>query len=513
MFLTETDLINMKITIAARINNSNIIRDLIKDDVLSAQKERMAEGEKYYAGENDVLKKDFRKAYIAEGESDKRDEDNIAYRAFYNPGRSNHHNVNNFHETLVDQKSAYLVSREPTITVKDAEKNSAAKAYETLITGFADEDFNDKLNELVIGASNKGIEVIHFYYNEDAELKYCIVPANECIPVYDTAYQNELVEFIRYYGITVLKGEEKYKRKRVEWWTKTDVTYYAEDENGFFLLDGSHPINPAPHWFEVTFINDKQAHKEPHSWGRVPFVILKNNTKQTSDLQKVKSLIDAYDLISSQGTNDLLDLVTLYWSIQGYGGEAASAIAKKLQINRAVNVSDAQGSINAHQIDLPVAGRVEWLKMLRRDIFHFGMGVDTDNDKLGNASGVSLKFQYTQLDLKANAMVPKLKKAIKEMLWFFTDDYNRTNGTDYNADDIDVTINKTMITNDAETVSMITQSKGIVSDKTLLEHHPFVDDANAELKELEAQEEKEMKKYADYAAANKQITPDGGGDK
>lgn len=92
-------------------------------------------------------------------------------------------------------------------------------------------------------------------------------------------------------------------------------------------------------------------------------------------------MIDAYDLISSQGTNDLLDLVTLYWSIQGYGGETAGAIARKLQINRAVNVSDSSGSIDAKQIDLPVSGRIEWLKMLRRDIFNFGMGVDTDNDK------------------------------------------------------------------------------------------------------------------------------------
>ena len=125
-------------------------------------------------------------------------------------------------------------------------------------------------------------------------------------------------------------------------------------------------------------------------------------------------------------------------------------------------------------------------------------GVDTDNDKLGNASGVSLKFQYTQLDLKANAMVAKLKNAIKDFFWFITDDYNRINGTSYDSSLINITINCTMITNDLETVQMIQLSDGIVSDKTLLSKHPFVDDVNAELKELEAQRKKELETYPGY---------------
>ena len=71
------------------------------------------------------------------------------------------------------------------------------------------------------------------------------------------------------------------------------------------------------------------------------------------------------------------------------------------------------------------------------------------------------------------------------------------NGTNYNSDLISITINKTMITNELETVQMIVQSKGILSDKTLLEHHPFVDDANQELKELEVQRKKEQQVWED----------------
>lgn len=484
MLLTQTDLINMKITAEAGMNNSDMIKELIQEDIYSELKKRMAEGERYYAGEHDVHQKDFCKTYISETSSVEGKEVE-SRKIFRNPNRSNHHNVNAFHSILVDQKAAYLVGREPTISVRGAECDAKLKVYEDMITCTADEKLNGVLSDLVIGASNKGVEYLHFYYDQEYQLKYCIIPATEIIPIYDTEHQDELVEVIRYYDITVIEEKCKVLRKKVEWWTKNDVTYYMEDEKGVYITDHHYTLNPMPHWFDVHSINGMETSTMAHGWGRVPFVVLENNARKISDLQKVKGLIDAYDLISSQGTNDLLDLVTLYWSIQGYGGETADAIARKLQINRAVSISDSSGCIEAKQINLPVSGRIDWLKMLRRDIFDFGMGVYTDSEKLGNASGVSLKFQYTQLDLKANTMVPRLKSAIKDFFWFITDDYNRNNGTNFDSSIINITINRTMITNDLETVQMIDLSKGMVSEKTLLSKHPFVEDVNEEMKQLE----------------------------
>ena len=75
-------------------------------------------------------------------------------------------------------------------------------------------------------------------------------------------------------------------------------------------------------------------------------------------------------------------------------GETASAVAKKLQINKAVQISDSSGNVEAKQVQLPVEGRLDWMQMLRKDIFHFGMGVDTDSDDWGKAaSGVALFYE------------------------------------------------------------------------------------------------------------------------
>ena len=86
-------------------------------------------------------------------------------------------------------------------------------------------------------------------------------------------------------------------------------------------------------------------------------------------------------------------------------------------------------------------------------------------------------------------------------MWYVTEDINRKNGTSYDSGLIEVGLNKTMITNDMETVQILTQSKGLISDKTIIARHPFVDDVNEELKELEAQEKKEQEKWEENMTA------------
>lgn len=493
-----TQLLNEK-AFADRIIESKDLKTLIENDRYSPQKRKMLEGEQYYIGEHDILKKDFTCSKISE--TDEKGQEIIT--EFENPNRSNHHNINAFHKILVDQKVSYILGKEPTISIKDAENKPELKAYESILADFADDTFNEVMQELAAGASNKGSEYLHIYYDKKGAFRYCVISAAQCIPIYSKDDPNELDQLIRYYGKKEIQDGKYYLKNKVEHWTKDSITYYEEK-------DGKLISNMCcPHWFTTFYMNGALVKQEPHTWGRVPFIPLKNNAKMTTDLECIKGLIDAYDLISSEGTNNFLDLIDLYWVISGCGGENAKVIANKLKINKAVNVQGFDGGhIEAKQVELPVTGRLEFLKMLRRDIFHFGMGVDTDNDKFGNApSGVSLKFQYTLLDLKAQAMSARLRKAIKELLWFFTEDYNRKNHTNYDSSLIQVQLNKTMITNDMETVTMIQNSKGIVSDKTLLGAHPFVSDINAELEELKAQEQKEQAEYERFLKS-----PEAGGE-
>ena len=472
MFITEMELLKARLAAGKRLNDSQILKEILQEDSGSEKKKRMEEGERYYRGEHDILGKDFRRSPVSETGKDGEE----SMQMFFNPNRSNHHCVNPFHHTLVAQKTAYLVGREPTITVKGSNRE-----FEKVLAEIADENFNGTLQKWLTGAANKGVEYLHVYYDEDGMFRSCIVPAEEVIAVYDEVYQQDIREVIRYYDIKMLEGGREQTKRRVEWWTADSVTYYTEDSNGEFLRE-----RESGHWTVTEMLDGEERETFAHGWGRVPFIPLRNNDREMTDLQLVKGLIDAYDYISSEGTNNLLDMVDLYWVIQGYGGETASAVARKLQVNKAVQISDSSGSVEAKQVELPVEGRLNWMQMLRKDIYHFGMGVDTDSDDWGKAaSGVALKFQYAMFYLKINGIMPEIKRAIKEFLRFAVEDWNREHGTDWNWKDILVTLNTNSITDDLETMQIIKESKDIISEKTLLGKHPFVEDVNSEMEQLE----------------------------
>mgnify|MGYP001622920546 FL=1 len=479
MYISEMALLKARLEAEGRLSQSRILQELLREDDQSERKEKMREGERYYRCDHDVRKKDFRSRMISETKNGAEE-----YRLFQNPNRSNHHNVNPFHRTLVAQKAAYLVGKEPTVTVKGKEQ----AYFEAELAEFCNEEWNQLLYRWVTGASNKGVEYLHVYYDENGVFRTCLVPAEELIVCYDAEHQQDMTEVIRYYDMKVLEdGKEKIRRK-VEWWTKEDVTYFTENSDGEFLQ-----TKRMPHWLITQEEDGQEVAREEHHWGRLPFIPLQNNAEETTDLELIKGLVDAYDLLSSEGTNQLLDLVELYWVIQGYGGEAAGAISKKLQINKAVQISDSSGHVEAKQVSLPMESRMSWMRMLRKDIFHFGMGVDTDSEDWGKApSGVALQFQYAMFYLKVNGMMPEIRRAIKEVLRFVAEDKNRRDGRDRDWKAIQVLLNTSGITDDLETVQMIRESQGLISEKTLLGKHPFVDDVNHEMQQRrEERKEKE----------------------
>jgi SPP1 family phage portal protein len=492
MYITQNDIAKMRIRAGAALGIGAIIKDLLEKDKASEEYKQAEIGARYYRGEHDILKHDFRKDTVVTTDADGKE----ITETFINPNRSNHLEVHPFFHNHVEQKVAYISGREPSILVdgaKRGEDGSAAndeQKYQDALAKTTGEAFNDILADWETMASWGGVAWLHEYLDAQGQLKQAVIPRTEGLPIYDTEYQRTLVEFIRHYPIRVNEAGAEKTITRVEWWTAQDVTYYISDDIEGFKLDPDVATNPAPHYWDVTRTTAEDGEtqvetgRKPRSWGRLPFVELPNNRDRTTDLQRYKSLIDANDLISSKGTNNLLDFNEFWTVIQGFGGDFASAMAKRLKINQAVAITSQGGDVEMKQLALDMKGRIDWMKELRDAIHEFGMAVDINPDRIGNApSGVSLKFQYTLLDLKANRMIAKLKTALKEHFAFVTEMLNRK-GTNWDAGKVSVRINKSLITNDVETVNMLSQSQGLVPEKLLLAAHPLVDDADQTYKDL-----------------------------
>lgn len=494
MFITQMELNKLRVVQGGAMSEGEILTSLIREDKETESFKMASTAENYYRGKHDVKAHCFTSESIVETVAAEDGTPAEQVNTYTNPNRSDMRTANPFFWVHVLQKVQYVLGREPSISIKDTLPGAAE--YGKALHDTTDAAFMKLLGEWATAASKGGKAWLKEYFDREGRLRHAVIPRCNGIPVYDTAHDKALVEFIYHYPIDVHLGRDKrVVRTYAEWWTSNGVTYWCADENEAFKPDPDRTgVNP--HFKTITTINGadgvtQQVKKvEPKTWKRFPFVELLNNEEGLSDLARYKDLIDAYDLIQSKGSNNALDFNEFFAILQGYGGETANAIVRKLRINQAVNINGQGGNIELKQLDLAMAGRIDWLKILRDAIHEFGMAVDIKKADFGAApSGVALKFQYTLLDLKANALITQLKTGLEQHFWFITQTINAAQSAEYDPAGIDISFNKSAIMNDAETVSIIVASDDKVSERTLLAHHPFVDDPDAELTALKKERE------------------------
>ncbi|MBM6506819.1 phage portal protein [Staphylococcus pasteuri] len=401
--------------------------------------ERISVGQRYYDKDNDIYKQ--RPKFDLDGNVDR---DKPDWRI-----------TTNYHQNLVDQKVSYLATN-PVSYSCDNEK-----VLDT-IHDVLDNRWDNKLIDVLTAASNKGVDWIQPYINEEGEFKLFRVPAEQAIPIWTDKERETLQAFIR---IFVLNDETK-----VEYWTADDVTYYVY-ENGSLINDYYYGAN------------NRQTHFSTGSWGRVPFIPFKNNPEEMSDIWMYKPIIDAIDKLLSDTQNMFEESVELIYVLRGYEGEDLKEFMKGLKYYKAINV-DAEGGVETIQVEAPVASTKEYLDIMRSNLIEFGQGVDFQTDKFGSApSGVALKFLYTGLDLKANKLKNKATVAIQELLQFIIDFYK----LNVDVKDIEITFNFNRTMNDLEQSQIGAQSQ-YLSKETIVRHHPWVDDPQAELERIEQEQ-------------------------
>lgn len=463
------------------ITSNLIVQQLINEDGMSRNKQEMISGANYYAGKNDVLQIDFRQ-YKANGQTKT------------NENRSNQRISHNFTKLLVNQAVSYICGNPITYKYGDDDK------FQEYLDNLFMFDFDDNNVQWLKESRTKGKGYVHVYYEVTGQLNYTVIPSEQIIPIYKDMFKKELQELLRYYSFNAIDSKGKpITRHKVEWWTDKTVNYFVEDEEGNYIATGI-----VPHW-SITMSTSPDIVEE-HGWGRVPFVQLFNNDDATSDLQDIKASNDAYDIIQSEFVNQIADVREILIKVMGYSGTSADDILQCFRGTGIVKIDDPTGNIDVLKAEIPVEARSAALKNLKENIFMLGMGVDTTTEKLGTAvSGIALKFLYGNLDMKCNTSIRKMRKAVYEFAWFITDNYNRNNNTSINYRDITFSFNKNMIMNDAEIIESLAKSKGLISDETIIERHPYVSDPTEEEERMQEQEEKQLEQF-NVAMKDKQDT-------
>jgi len=464
-------------------SKEEVLKSLIEDDLDSDVKAKMAEGVGYYGNEPDILDEDFQK-YTVDGVD------------YIDTTKSNRYVTNNFQKLLVDQKASYIVGNPVVLEVKDKTVAETIKDEMTdTVNEVLGENFEDTVNDWIVGASNKSWETVHCFIDTEGVFKYEIVPSEQIIPIYDTNHEKQINQIIRYYEVQVFNKQSKEAETRyaAEWWTAIDVTYYLQNEKGDYEKDVNYEPNPAPHF--LTYNTTDKNKKKGLGWGKVPFILLANNSKSTTDLEPIKRYIDAYDAVTSGFLNDIHDIQTAIWVLKGYEGTDLSEFMQNLIKFKAIKLdADEHAGATPERLEIPVEARKTMLELLDNKIYSIGQGVDL-NKLVDNTSGVALKILFTGLDMKANTLIRKLKKAFEDLTWFVCEYINRVKNLGYDYKDFGFVINKSTIYNTKELCDNIVLMSPFMSKQTAVANNPFVEDAKAEIEQMEKEEKAEADAY------------------
>ncbi len=445
-------------------NSINVLstEDIIKIyiDEFSSSKERrlMLKGENYYKVENDIQN---RKMIRYENEKQVEDET-----------KTNNKLAHGFMHTLVDDKVNYLLTKPYTLTCCN-------EKYLKVVTDTLGKRFQKKLSQLGTEASNKGIAWLHAYIDSEGEFKTIRIPSEQCIPIWVDNDHEELQAFIRFYDVETYEGKSKRIVTKIEYWTPENVEYFVRTSAGEVIQDSEMYLDD-----DNSYDGHFTVKNEPHAWERVPFIPFKNNDFELPDLQFIKTLIDNYDVSRSDVANLLEDIKNIIYALKGYGGESLSEFMRDLAYYRAVKLDD-DGGLDKVESTINIEAAKAHYETLKKDIFDFGQGVDKNSDKLGNSpSGIALKFIYSGLDLKCNALEDSFKWAFEQLIYFVNMYLSVTNQT-VSEDEVEIVFNRDIAINESQAITDCQNSKGVISDKTIISNHPWVSDADAEMKQIE----------------------------
>jgi len=293
------------------------------------------------------------------------------------------------------------------------------------------EDFVAELSEVLTGCMAKGYDYMHSYKNEDDKTAFQWSDSLGVIEV-RAKETDENTEYVIYWYIDRIEKGHKVI-KRIEVWSATEVAYYVQTDEGLIEKDESKKINPKPH---VLYEEDGKGEITYEEFGFIPFFRLDNNKKQSSGLKTVKDLIDDYDLMASSLSNNLVDFDTPVHVVKGYEGDDLDKLQKNLKTKKLVGV-DSEGDVEIRTVDVPYEARKAKLELDEKNIYRFGMGLNTSGLKdTAATTNIAIKAAYSLLDLKCSKLTIRLKQFLRKLIKVVLDEINENNGTDYQSTDV-----------------------------------------------------------------------------
>ncbi|MCM3747444.1 phage portal protein [Paenibacillus pasadenensis] len=449
---------------AAPMTLQQIIEQEISDWRRSPQRKDMLDGQRYYRMKHDILSRN--RTVIGEGG-----------RQVAAANMADNKLVHGYVRKLVDQKANYLLGKQPSLQTDN-------EAYAEHLKDVIGKEFWRMLKNLGKDAVTNGKAWLQVYYDEAGELSFKRIPAHEVIPLWRDAAHTELDALIRMYEVDYYEGRTKHVVTKVEYWDSKGVQHFTMDGPGHAGLvpdtDG-----PRAHFAVV----GRDGAESGLNWERLPWVCWKYNDDELPLIVMVRSLVDDYDRKRSDNANVIEDTPNSIYVLDNLDGQDLGEFRRNLSTFRAIKLAgskDYPASVTTLETNLDSEAFEKHMDSLRKAIYEFGRGVDTQSDKLGSSpSGIALRFLFGDLDLDANDMENEFQAAFEQLLWFVDQHLANVTGADFSDESVDLIFNRDIPINETEAVTNAKNSAGVISQETIIANHPWTTDVKDELQRLE----------------------------
>lgn len=421
---------------------------------------RALEAERYYCNDNDIL--------YEKKESDGEE----------NPVRSADNRIpRNFHGLIVNQKASYMFTTPPLFDIGNEKGNRVIS--ETL-----GDEYRGNCMELCVNAANATVGWLHYWVDEKGKFQYAVLDSKQIIPIMSKKLKTELLGVLRIYTDEEKETGETYKI----------YEYWNEEYCWGFRVKNGEAADVGLGYFETFTVpgTENPTAEYRHNFEEVPFIPFYNNNIHTNDLKNIKPLIDVHDKVYSGFINDLDDIQELIFILTGYGGTDLNGFLQDLKKYKTIKLDGDEGEnpgVSTLNIEIPIEARNSVLEATRKAIFEQGQGFDPQPREFGNQSGEALKFMYSLLEMKSGLTETQFQPGFARLVRAICRHENIACGM------IRQIWTRSSIRNDKELVEMCRNSVGIVSNATILANHPFCEDVQQELKQLQ-KEKKEAEEEA-----------------
>lgn len=319
--------------------------------------------------------------------------------------------------------------------------------------------YNDVVNvdnSYLLTALAQGVAYECTYIDEDGKIRFRLFNSEECIPVYDNTLDNNLQYVIRFRAEDLV--DERNTNYIVEVYGPNSIVTYRSTQ-GFNSL---------------TFMNE-----QPHYFGQVPVTVFSLNDEEKSIFDSVMTLQDGINELYSSQVENIQQFNDCYLILKG-----CYADDEQLQTMKSNRVLQMDPDASAEYLTKNIKDTqiTDMIQNYNDQIYKMSNCVDFTDEKFFSSSGISLQWKMLGMQNISSNIEANMKKALQRRIELISAILNLTNEKMWR--DVKIEFHRLTPVDRVAVANELNSYRGLVSNRTILEHIDFITDVDEELKRI-----------------------------